>query len=82
MPAPEGKVTLWADFAGADEGGHVPLYLVNQTDVPQPFDSQDGDVYIKLEYQDEAGRWRRPRARSGRLPFKLTPPPPQEPVKP
>lgn len=59
VPAAEGRVTLWADFAAAEKGGHVPLYLVNQTDEPRSFDSQDGDVYIKLEFKDEAGRWKR-----------------------
>lgn len=62
VPAAEGKVTLWADFGAADKGGHVPLYLINQTDEARSFDSQDGDVYIKLEFKDEGGSWRRAEA--------------------
>ncbi|HEY6565708.1 MAG TPA: hypothetical protein VIY86_14565, partial [Pirellulaceae bacterium] len=58
VPASEGKVTLWADFASADDRG-VPLYLINQTNDPQPFSSQDHDVYVKLEYKDATGTWKR-----------------------
>jgi len=57
VPAEEGMVTLWADFEGADDKG-VPLYLVNKTGVVQNFDSEDRDIYLKLEYKDVDGRWK------------------------
>lgn len=56
VPAPEGKVTLWADFDHADEKG-VPLYLVNQTNLPCSFDTQDNDLYIKLHFKDDDDKW-------------------------
>ena len=40
VSAPGGKITLWTDFAAADENG-VPLYVVNQTNKAQVFNSQD-----------------------------------------
>lgn len=61
VPAPEAEVTLWADFASADDRG-VPLYLVNQTNDPQSFGCQDNDVYVKLEYRDATGTWKRAQA--------------------
>ncbi len=61
MPAPEGRTTLWADFAAADEKG-VPLFVVNQTNQAQAFSSQDNDPYVKLEFKDSAGRWKRAQA--------------------
>ncbi|MEI9892572.1 MAG: hypothetical protein WDN28_01280 [Chthoniobacter sp.] len=39
----------------------MPLYLVNRTNEDRSFDSQDSDLYIKLEFKDAAGAWRRPR---------------------
>jgi len=59
--APEGHLTLWADFDAADEKG-VPLYLVNQTNLTRTFDSQDQDFYIKLEFKDATGVWKRAQA--------------------
>jgi len=59
--APEGSLTLWADFAAADEKG-VPLYVVNQTNLAKTFDSQDHDLYIKLEFKDANGVWKRAQA--------------------
>ena len=57
----EGQVTLWADFAKADEKG-VPLYLVNQTNEDCSFASQDHDIYMKLEFKNDAGKWQRAQA--------------------
>ena len=59
--APEGQLTLWADFAHPDAQG-VPLYLVNRTGAAQEFFTQDGDPYIMLEYQDASGAWKRAQA--------------------
>ncbi|APR81914.1 Hypothetical protein A7982_07263 [Minicystis rosea] len=57
--APEGKLTLYADYAGA-RGERITLYLVNRTgrsiDLPQ----QDGDPYLKLEALDrDSKQWER-----------------------
>lgn len=62
VPAPEGQLTLWADFSSADAGG-VPLYLVNQSDKEKTFSSQDSDIYIVLEYKNDDGSWKRGQAR-------------------
>jgi hypothetical protein len=62
VPAPEGKLTLWADFAAQVPQG-VPLYLVNRTNEDVSLSSQDHDLYIKLEYRDhKAGIWKRAQA--------------------
>jgi hypothetical protein len=58
FPAPEGKLTLFADFP-ARAGEQVPLYLVNRTGKPFEFKAQDGDLYIRLEKQNEDGSWSR-----------------------
>ena len=56
--APMGQVTLFADFDNAGEKG-VPLYLVNRSSEPLRVASQDGDIYLKLEFQREDGTWQR-----------------------
>lgn len=56
VSAPQGQVTFWADFAHATDGG-VPLYLVNRTESVQSYSSQDHDLYVKLEYKNQAGKW-------------------------
>jgi hypothetical protein len=62
VPAPEGKLTLWADFDSDDSKG-VPLYLVNRTNEDLSLDSQDHDLCIKLEYRDDkSGSWKRAQA--------------------
>lgn len=62
IPAPEGKLTLWADYDSATPTA-VPLYLVNRTNEDISLDSQDHDLYIKLEYQDgKTGAWKRAQA--------------------
>jgi hypothetical protein len=80
VSAPEGKITLWADFAAADDTG-VPLYVVNQTNKEHSFDTQDGDPRVKLEYKDAKGTWRRAQAHlsswCGNSYFSVTLPPRQ-----
>lgn len=61
VPMKEGEVFLWADFQADPQKG-VPLYLVNATNEARVFDSQDYDLYFKLEYQDEKGVWQRAQA--------------------
>jgi hypothetical protein len=59
--AKTGELTLFADFAHADESG-VPLFLVNRTNNKVSLGSEDGDVYIKLERQLTTGEWKRAQA--------------------
>jgi hypothetical protein len=54
--AEAGKITLWADFEHSLLEG-ILLYLVNRSMSSVSFDSQDGDIYIKLETQTESGEW-------------------------
>jgi hypothetical protein len=62
VPTPEGKLTLWADYHSATPTA-VPLYLVNRTNEDISLDSQDHDLYIKLEYRDgKTGAWKRAQA--------------------
>ena len=67
--APQGKLTLFADFehkekttnkadAGAPDES-VVLYIVNRTGKTLSLPSQDGDLYIKLEVLGENGLWER-----------------------
>lgn len=70
VPAPTGKLTLFADFSAKVElpfgppGGNsartgIPLYLVNRTAKPVALDSQDGDIHMMLERRREDGTWER-----------------------
>lgn len=61
VKAGPGKLTLFADFTHPEKRG-IPLYLINRTDKKIRFESQDGDVYIKLERQTSGGRWERAQA--------------------
>lgn len=56
--APQGQVTLFADFASQAEKG-TPLYLVNRSDKRLTFSSQGGDIQMKLEFQRPDGKWQR-----------------------
>lgn len=58
IPAPEGELTLFADYKNAG-GGKVPLYLVNRTTGRVSLSAQDGDIYLKLERKPEDGHWER-----------------------
>jgi hypothetical protein len=53
-----GAATLVADFEHPEREG-IPLYYINGKQSDQPLAHQDGDFYIKLEYQDEDGKWKR-----------------------
>lgn len=58
VDAPDGKLTLFADF-GDVTGEGVAIYLVNRTadECQVPF--QDGDIYAKREIKLPDGTWRR-----------------------
>src|SRR5689334_16626404 len=64
IAAPAGKLTLYADFVAKEEGG-VPLYVINRSDAPVCFMSQDSDIYLKLERQAADGRWERAQSHVG-----------------
>lgn len=55
--APDGQLTLFADFAHQKPQG-VPLYLVNKSKDRVVFTSQDGDIGVKLEAETKSG-WQR-----------------------
>ena len=54
--APEGKLTMIADYAATSDAG-VPVFIINKTDHPLIIPNQDGDIYLKLEMKDKSGRW-------------------------
>jgi hypothetical protein len=56
--APAGQLTMFADFDNPQDN-RVPMYLVNRTAKPIPMNSQDWDVYMKLEYESAPGVWTR-----------------------
>lgn len=56
--APDGELTLFADYADF-AANSVVLYLVNRTRHRIGFSSQDDDVYVKLECEVEEGQWER-----------------------
>ncbi|QIF00368.1 hypothetical protein [Roseimicrobium sp. ORNL1] len=58
VQAAEGKLTLWADYASADQTS-APLYLVNRTGKDLELEAQEGDLRIKLEFKKENGAWTR-----------------------
>jgi hypothetical protein len=58
IKVPNSAVALIADFDHPSEGT-VPVYLVNRSGKDLQLESQDGDVYLKLEYQDPNGDWKR-----------------------
>ncbi|QIF00369.1 hypothetical protein [Roseimicrobium sp. ORNL1] len=58
IQAADGKVTLWADYQNTSTDA-VPLYLVNRSGEDLVLDSQDNDLYIKLETTKEDGTWTR-----------------------
>lgn len=62
--APEGKLTLFADFDATDGRG-VPLYLVNRTFQKVSLSAQDSDIYVKLEYRRKDGVWERAQVHVG-----------------
>ena len=52
-----GAVSLFADFSNQTKNGTVPVYLINGTGAPLQLAAQDGDIYLKLEAQNEDGKW-------------------------
>lgn len=58
VPVLEGQLTLYADYEKT-KGGEIPLYVINATKLPVTFEAQDVDVYLKLEYKNEKGEWKR-----------------------
>ncbi|GAA5136695.1 hypothetical protein GCM10023213_12150 [Prosthecobacter algae] len=59
--AAEGELTLYADFSQTSEKANL-LFLVNRSEASVTFESQDGDIYIKLEHELPDGRWQRAQA--------------------
>ena len=51
-----GETVLFADFEHPESDG-IPLYFINGKQSDQFLSRQDGDFYIKLEYQDVSGKW-------------------------
>ena len=56
IKAPDGVLSMVADYAAAGDGG-VPIYIINKTGSPVVLPNQDGDIYLKLELKDKSGRW-------------------------
>ena len=52
-----GEVSLFADFSNRAKNGTVPVYLINGKGTPLQLAAQDGDIYLKLEAQNEDGKW-------------------------
>lgn len=52
-----GEVSLVADFNTQNEDGSISVYLINDSEVDITLNAQDGDVYLKLEYQAADGKW-------------------------
>lgn len=59
IDAPDGQVSLFADYGSIQSDGRVPVYLVNKSADDLVLKSQDGDIYLKLQYQDSDGNWMR-----------------------
>ena len=57
IDTPDGQVSLVADYGSKQINGQVPVYLVNKSLTDLALNSQDGDIYLKLEYRDSEGNW-------------------------
>jgi len=57
IEAPDGQVSLFADYGSMQSNGRVPVYLVNKSVEDLVLNSQDGDIYLKLQFQDSDGNW-------------------------
>jgi hypothetical protein len=53
----DGQVSLYADYGSIETDGRVPVYLVNKSSEDLVLNAQDGDIYLKLEYEDSSGDW-------------------------
>jgi hypothetical protein len=61
--APEGKLTLFTDFANATELG-CPVYLVNRTEKNLSLSTDGGSLRLKLTRAQDDGTWQRAQANS------------------
>lgn len=59
IKAEDGRVSLYADYDAIQSDGRVPVYLINKTGKELVINTQDGDIYLKLEYQVSSGDWAR-----------------------
>ena len=57
VEAPDGQVSLFADYGSPQGNGRVPVYLVNKSTRDLVLNTQDGDIYLKLQYQDADRNW-------------------------
>ena len=64
VQAEEERISLYADFDAIRADGRVPVYVVNRTGKAVKLNSQDGDIYLKLEYRDADGNWQRAQSHS------------------
>jgi hypothetical protein len=58
IKAPDSGLSLVADFEHPNKG-RFPVYLVNRSGKDISLRTQDGDVFLKLEYRDSKGAWKR-----------------------
>ncbi len=56
---PEDVFSVVADYADHEIDGRIPVYLINATSEDVELETQDGNPYLKLEYLDTGGTWRR-----------------------
>lgn len=68
IAAPPGEIALVADYdhpvdlgekTGSSWSSIIPVYLINRSAKHIELPSQDGRVYLKLEYLDAKGEWKR-----------------------
>ncbi len=59
IPPPKEGLALTADFEHPTKAGLIPIFLINRSGHRAVLDSQDGDIFLKLEYHDSDGTWRR-----------------------
>ncbi len=57
IEAPDGRVSLFADYGSLQGDGRVPVYLVNKSAQDLVLNTQDGDIYLKLQFKDSDGNW-------------------------
>jgi hypothetical protein len=58
----EDAFSIVADYADHEIDGRIPVYLINATSEDVELETQDGNPYLKLEYLDTDGTWRRAQA--------------------
>lgn len=56
---PEDAFSVVADYADHEIDGRIPVYLINATSEDVELETQDGNPYLKLEFLDTDGTWRR-----------------------